>query len=54
MDILEEKVGNVAVHAEATCELGVDFCAIPLELYARNNFPVEVLCNGVMAGEDSS
>ena len=34
--ILEEQVGNVAVHGEATCSLGVEFGVIPLEVYARN------------------
>ena len=52
--ILEEQVGNVAVHGEVTCPLGVDFCVIPLEVYARKLFPVQVLCDGVMGGEDSS
>ena len=33
--ILEEQVGNVAVHGEATCDLGVEFGVIPLEVYAR-------------------
>ena len=32
--ILEDQVGNVAHHGEATCALGVDFCVIPLEVYA--------------------
>ena len=38
MAILEEQVGNVAVHGEATCALGVDFCVITLEVYARKFF----------------
>ena len=54
MAILEEQVGNVAVYGEATCALGADFCVIPLEVYASNFFPVEVLRDGVMGGEDSS
>ena len=52
--MLEEQVGNVAVHGEVTCPLGVDFCVIPLEVYARKLFPFQVLCDGVMGGEDSS
>ena len=39
MGILEEQVGNVAVHGEATCELGVEFGVIPLEVYARKLSP---------------
>ena len=54
MDILEEQVGNVAVHGEATCALGVEFSVIPLEVYARIFFPFEVLCDGAMGGEESS
>ena len=52
--ILEEQVGNVAVHGEATCALRVDFCVIPLEVYARKTYPVKVLRDGVMGSEDSS
>ena len=54
MAILEDQVGNVAVHGEATCAFGVEFVVIPLEVYARNFLPFEVLCDGVMGGEDSS
>ena len=36
--ILEEQVGNVAVHGEATCVLGVGFCVIPLEVYAKTKY----------------
>ena len=39
--ILEEQVENVAVHGEASCALGVDFCVIPLEVYAR-----KISCRG--------
>ena len=52
--ILEEQVGNVAIHGEATCALGVEFGVIPIEVYASNLFSFEVLCDGVMGGEDSS
>ena len=51
--ILEDQVNNVAVHGEATCELGVEFGVITLEVYARIFFPFEVLCYGVMGGDDS-
>ena len=54
MAIIEEQVGNVAVHGEATCALGVGFCVIPLEVYAITFFPFEVLRDGIMGGEDSS
>ena len=53
MAIPEEQVGNVAVRGEATCALGVDFCVIPLEVYASNLFSFKVLRDGVMGGEDS-
>ena len=36
---LEEQVGNVALHGETTCALGVDFCVIPLEVYGGFVFP---------------
>ena len=52
--MFEEQVSNVSVHGEATCALGVAFCGIPLEVYARKNIPVEVLRDGVSGGEDSS
>ena len=52
--ILEEHIGNVAVHGEAKCALGVEFGIISLEVYARNFFPFEVLRGGVIGGEDSS
>ena len=48
--ILKEQVGNVVVHGEATCALGEEFGVIPLEVYARNFFPFEVLSDGVMGG----
>ena len=51
--ILEDQVGNVVDHGEVTCALGVEFGVIPLEVYARNMFPFEVFCDGVMGGEDS-
>ena len=51
--ILEEQVGNVAVHGETTCALGVEFGVITLEVYARKCFPFEVLGDGAMGGEDS-
>ena len=51
--ILEGQVGNVALHGEATCALGVDFCVIPLEVYAGKLCPFEILRDGVMLGEDS-
>ena len=54
MAILEEQVGNVAVHGEATCALGVEFGVIPFEVYARKTIPFKVLRDGVMGGEDSS
>ena len=54
MDILEELIGNVAVHGEVTCALGVEFGVIPLEVYAGKNFLFEVLRDGVMGGEDIS
>ena len=54
MTILEEQVGNVSLHGEATCALGVDFCVIPLEVYAGDFFPFKVLRDGVMLGMDSS
>ena len=54
MAILEEQVSNVAVHGEAKCALGVEFGVIPLEIYASNFFPFEVLRGGVIGGEDSS
>ena len=38
MAILEDQVNNVAVHGEATCELGVEFSVIPLEVDARKIF----------------
>ena len=38
MAILEEQVGNVAVHGEATRALGVEVGVIPLGVYA-SNFP---------------
>ena len=38
--ILEEQVGNVAVHGEATYALGVEFGVIPPEVYAINVFPL--------------
>ena len=52
--ILEEQVGNVAVHGEATCAFGVEFGVISLEVYASKKNPFEVLRDGVMGGEDSS
>ena len=54
MAILEEQVGNLAVRGEVTCALGGDFGIIPLEVYARNLFPFEVLLDCIMDGEDSS
>ena len=54
MDILGEQVGNVAVQGEATCALGVEFGVVPLELYTSIFFPFELLCDGLMGGEDSS
>ena len=53
MSILEEQVGNVALHGQATCALGVNFCVIPLEVYAKK-IPVDFLFDCVMVGEDSS
>ena len=50
--ILEEQVGNLAVHGEATCALGVYFCVIPLEVYDSKKHSIEVLCDGVIGGED--
>ena len=32
----------------------MDFCVIPLEVYARNVFPVEVFLDCLMVCEDSS
>ena len=52
--ILEEQVGNVDVHGEATCALGVEFGEISLEVYAIKFLPFEVLHYGVMGGEDIS
>ena len=52
MAILEEQVGNVAIHGEATCALGVYFGVILLEVYTRNVFTFEVLRDGVMADEN--
>ena len=54
MAILEEQVGNVDVHGEATCALGVEFGEISLEVYAIKFLPFEVLHYGVMGGEDIS
>ena len=54
MAILEDQVSNVDVHGEDTCALGVEFCVIPFEFYARIFFPFEVLRDGAMGGEDSS
>ena len=53
MAILEDQVGNAALHGEATCALGVDFCVIPPEFYA-GIVPFEVLRDGVLLGEESS
>ena len=33
--LIEEQFGNVAIHGEATCALGVEFGIIPLEVYAK-------------------
>ena len=54
MAIVEEQVGNVAVHGEATCVLGLESGVILLEVYASKLFSFEVLCDSVMGGEDSS
>ena len=54
MAILEEQVGNVAVHGEATCALEVEFGVIPLKVYASNFFSFEVLRDVVMGNQDSS
>ena len=34
--------------------VGSGFCVIPLEVYSRKCCLIEVLCDGVMGGEDSS
>ena len=52
--IIEDQVGSVAIHGEATCAFGLEFDVIPPEVYANNFFTFEVLCDGVMGGEDSS